>query len=462
VRATRILAGRGYRVPALQQVAWFGGLALMGVALLSPLDSLGETDLLSAHMAQHLLIADLSAPLLVIGLRSPVYAFLLPRALFAELAKRPDTICPFLGMAGKRTEYQESVSQEHRCYAFGDPAELPVAIERPSGLVVEALLATGHPVVPIHPNAVKASRPRYRAAGGKSDPGDAYLLADLLRTDGHRFRPLASCSDEIKALAGSILHDPVTIEIARHGTAAESVRQLVYPVDRDRKEELLRHLIVNGDWHQVLVFTRTKLAASRLASWLDRRDVAATAIHSDRAQADRTRALGEFKAGNIRVLVATDVAARGLDIKGLSHVFNFDVPMHAEDYVHRIGRTGRAGREGHAFSLAAPIDGEVVLQKAAPSAFWGTPLAGHLTSLRADTIIVAGESTSGCVRATVVDGKSHRLKVIVPEECVFDRDEASHAINLFDMEEKYADVIPLEEALAYLRSVAAEPARATA
>jgi nicotinamidase-related amidase len=110
----------------------------------------------------------------------------------------------------------------------------------------------------------------------------------------------------------------------------------------------------------------------------------------------------------------------------------------------------------------APIDGEVVLQKAAPSAFWGTPLAGHLTSLRADTIIVAGESTSGCVRATVVDGKSHRLKVIVPEECVFDRDEASHAINLFDMEEKYADVIPLEEALAYLRSVAAEPARATA
>ncbi|HET9457852.1 MAG TPA: isochorismatase family protein [Candidatus Limnocylindrales bacterium] len=103
----------------------------------------------------------------------------------------------------------------------------------------------------------------------------------------------------------------------------------------------------------------------------------------------------------------------------------------------------------------APVDGEVVLRKTAPSAFWGTPLAGHLTALNADTVIIAGESTSGCVRASVVDAKSMRYKVIVPEECVFDRDEASHAINLFDMEEKYADVIPLDETIEYLRSVAA-------
>jgi nicotinamidase-related amidase len=103
----------------------------------------------------------------------------------------------------------------------------------------------------------------------------------------------------------------------------------------------------------------------------------------------------------------------------------------------------------------APIEGEVVLRKSAPSAFWGTPLDGHLTALKADTIVVAGESTSGCVRATVVDAKSHRYKVLVPEECVFDRDEASHAINLFDMEEKYADVIPLDDTIEYLRSVAA-------
>jgi nicotinamidase-related amidase len=112
----------------------------------------------------------------------------------------------------------------------------------------------------------------------------------------------------------------------------------------------------------------------------------------------------------------------------------------------------------------APIEGEVVLRKTAPSAFWGTPLIGHLTSLRVDTVVVAGESTSGCVRATVVDAKSHRLKAIVPEECVFDRDEASHAINLFDMEEKYADVLPLDEVVDYLRSVttAREPVAASA
>lgn len=114
-------------------------------------------------------------------------------------------------------------------------------------------------------------------------------------------------------------------------------------------------------------------------------------------------------------------------------------------------RDDRRRRRYEIVDEVAPIEGEVVLHKAAPSAFWGTPLIGHLTALRVDTIIVAGESTSGCVRATVVDGKSHRLKVIVPEECVFDRDEASHAINLFDMHEKYADVIPLDDAIAYLR-----------
>jgi nicotinamidase-related amidase len=101
-----------------------------------------------------------------------------------------------------------------------------------------------------------------------------------------------------------------------------------------------------------------------------------------------------------------------------------------------------------------PIDGEVVLRKNAPSAFWGTSLVGHLVSLGIDTIVIAGESTSGCVRATVVDGKSYRYKVIVPEPCVFDRDEASHAINLYDMDQKYGDVVPLDEALDYLRSVA--------
>jgi ATP-dependent RNA helicase RhlE len=180
---------------------------------------------------------------------------------------------------------------------------------------------------------------------------DIRRILDLLPNRKQTLLFSATFSDDIKRLAGSILNDPETIEVARHGTAAEAVRQLVYPVDRDRKEELLAHLIVEGDWRQVLVFTRTKIAASRLASWLDRHGVAATAIHSDRAQADRTRALEAFKAGEIRVLVATDVAARGLDIEDLPHVVNFELPWNPEDYVHRIGRTGRAGSTGDAISL---------------------------------------------------------------------------------------------------------------
>jgi len=201
---------------------------------------------------------------------------------------------------------------------------------------------------------------------------DIRRILDLLPSRKQTLLFSATFSDEIKGLAGSILHDPVTIEVARHGTAAESVRQLVYPVDRDRKEELLRHLIVSGDWHQVLVFTRTKLTASRLASWLDRRGVAATAIHSDRAQADRTRALEGFKAGEIRILVATDVAARGLDIEDLPHVVNFELPWNPEDYVHRIGRTGRAGATGDAISLVCIDEADLLrgvqrlLQRAIP------------------------------------------------------------------------------------------------
>ncbi len=180
---------------------------------------------------------------------------------------------------------------------------------------------------------------------------DIRRILDLLLSRKQTLLFSATFSDDIKRLAGSILNDPVTIEVSRHGTAAENVRQLVYPVDRDRKEELLRHLILEGDWHQVLVFTRTKLTASRLASWLDRNGVAATAIHSDRAQADRTKALDAFKNGEIRVLVATDVAARGLDIEDLPHVVNFELPWNPEDYVHRVGRTGRAGATGDAVSL---------------------------------------------------------------------------------------------------------------
>ena len=180
---------------------------------------------------------------------------------------------------------------------------------------------------------------------------DIRKILDLVAARQQTLLFSATFSDDIKRLAGSILNNPETIEVARHGTAAEAVRQLVYPVDRDRKEELLATLVTEGDWRQVLVFTRTKLAASRLATWLDRHGIAATAIHSDRAQSDRTKALDGFKAGEIRVLVATDVAARGLDIEDLPHVVNFELPWNPEDYVHRIGRTGRAGATGDAISL---------------------------------------------------------------------------------------------------------------
>ncbi len=156
----------------------------------------------------------------------------------------------------------------------------------------------------------------------------------------------ATFSDDIRRLSGGILRDPATVEVAPRNTAAEAVRQLVYPVDRDRKEALLAHLIRKDDLRQVLVFTRTKLAATRLANRLDREGLDAVAIHSDRSQPERTRALEGFKSGEIRVLVATDVAARGLDIEDLPVVVNFELPWNPQDYIHRIGRTGPGGRDG--------------------------------------------------------------------------------------------------------------------
>ena len=161
----------------------------------------------------------------------------------------------------------------------------------------------------------------------------------------------ATFSDDIRRLSGTILRDPATVEVAARNQVAEDVKQLVYPVDRDRKEALLAHLIRTYDLHQVLVFTRTKLAASRLATRLDREGIDAVAIHSDRSQPERTKALEGFKNGEIRVLVATDVAARGLDIEDLPVVVNFELPWNPQDYIHRIGRTGRAGATGEAISL---------------------------------------------------------------------------------------------------------------
>jgi ATP-dependent RNA helicase RhlE len=161
----------------------------------------------------------------------------------------------------------------------------------------------------------------------------------------------ATFSDEIKQLSNSLLKAPILIEVARRNTASETVSQVVHPVDRNRKRALLSFMIGSRNWHQVLVFTRTKNGANRLAEQLGKDGINAAAIHGDKSQGARTRALKDFKQNNIRVLVATDIAARGLDINQLPHVVNFDLPNVAEDYVHRIGRTGRAGHEGEARSL---------------------------------------------------------------------------------------------------------------
>lgn len=161
----------------------------------------------------------------------------------------------------------------------------------------------------------------------------------------------ATFSAEIRRLAADLLHSPTEIQVAVNGRPAEGVKQVVYPVDRGRKRELLSHKIGAEDWQQVLVFTRTKHGANRLAAQLEADGLGTAAIHGNKSQAARIRALNDFKSGKVRVLVATDVAARGLDIERLPHVVNFELPHVPEDYVHRIGRTARAGNEGHAVSL---------------------------------------------------------------------------------------------------------------
>jgi len=171
----------------------------------------------------------------------------------------------------------------------------------------------------------------------------------------------ATFSDEIKALADRLLNAPVLIEVARRNATADLIAQKVHPVGRERKKELLAHLIKTGDWHQVLVFTRMKSGANRLTDYLNDHGITAMAIHGNKSQGARTKALADFKAGDLRVLVATDIAARGIDIDMLPHVVNFELPNVPEDYVHRIGRTGRAGASGEAISLAC-LDEEVFLK----------------------------------------------------------------------------------------------------
>lgn len=161
----------------------------------------------------------------------------------------------------------------------------------------------------------------------------------------------ATFSNDIKKLANNLLNNPALIEVAQINTTAERIKQVVHHVDKGRKRELLSFLIGSKNWKQVLVFTRTKHGANRLAEQLGKDGITSAAIHGNKSQGARTKALADFKSGKVRVLVATDIAARGIDIDQLPHVVNFELPNVAEDYVHRIGRTGRAGNEGEAMSL---------------------------------------------------------------------------------------------------------------
>ena len=172
----------------------------------------------------------------------------------------------------------------------------------------------------------------------------------------------ATMPPEVEALARKYLRKPVVVQVGRRSSAASTVTHAVYPVPRDRKSELLAQLLRAEKLDSVLVFTRTKHGADRVVRHLEREQIEATAMHADKTQPQRTRALEDFKSGKVRVLVATDIAQRGLDISGNTHVVNYDVPQQAEDYVHRIGRTGRAAKEGDAFTFMAPDEIAMVRQ----------------------------------------------------------------------------------------------------
>ncbi len=182
---------------------------------------------------------------------------------------------------------------------------------------------------------------------------DIKRILKVLPTNRQTLMFSATFSDEIRKLAKTLVDNPVEISVTPRNTTVKSVKQWIHPVDKSKKQALLTHLIQEHSWYQVLVFSRTKHGANRIATQLGKKGITAAAIHGNKSQGARTRALADFKAGKVNVLVATDIAARGIDIVELPHVINFDLPNVPEDYVHRIGRTGRAGSKGEAISLVS-------------------------------------------------------------------------------------------------------------
>ncbi len=164
----------------------------------------------------------------------------------------------------------------------------------------------------------------------------------------------ATADERVGRIANWALTDPVTVDVRTGQTAAETVDHSLYPVDVFQKYDLLLALLKDADYKSVIVFTRTKRDADRIAEWIEGHGTPVATMHADRSQTERSQALKDFKSGKLAILVATDIASRGLDISGVTHVINYNVPEHPEDYVHRIGRTGRASAEGEAFTLVSP------------------------------------------------------------------------------------------------------------
>jgi ATP-dependent RNA helicase RhlE len=209
----------------------------------------------------------------------------------------------------------------------------------------------------------------------------------------------ATFSNEIRKLASDFLINPEEIQVTPRNSTVDLVEQFVYPVDKRRKRELLSELIGKENWQQVLVFARTKHGANRLAEQLTMDGIQSTAIHGNKSQTARTKALASFKAGKVRVLVATDIAARGIDIDKLPHVVNYDLPHVPEDYVHRIGRTARAGREGQAISLVC-VDEKKLLAD-----------IEKLLKTKIDKVIVPGYEVDPRLTAEpIVQGRQQRSK----------------------------------------------------
>jgi ATP-dependent RNA helicase RhlE len=206
----------------------------------------------------------------------------------------------------------------------------------------------------------------------------------------------ATFPDEIRTLAKGLLRNPAEVQVAARNAAAELVSHVLHPVAREKKRELLAYLVQTRDLRQVLVFTGTRIGANRLAHQLRRDHIHADAIHGDKSQAERELALADFKAGKTSVLVATDVASRGLDIEGLPQVINFDVPHSPEDYVHRIGRTGRAGLAGEAISLVAPEDME------------GIAAIEKLIKKRIERVLIPGFQPNPATVAALMGGDAPR------------------------------------------------------